>query len=214
MISVQSGPASALVADESAVYSVGDADGDGVIDVRDAYPNDSTRAVVARFPTSAYHVLGFEDLYPTVGDADYNDAVVVFAFEQVTNTAGEVKDIGAVFHLIARGSAFDHLLGLHLPGWDGLDDRPPWLPEETGPGAFLDDEGNPWMIVVPYDWCFPLEQVPVWAAYLDFDDWVAAGGTSHNHWYHEVNPDAPWLLGNYAQTYLKSHDWQVDLPEP
>jgi len=327
VISVQAGPSSALLAPNAATWSTDDSDGDGVIDVHDAYPGDATRAVVMRYPANGYHVLGFEDLYPAVGDADYNDAVVVFAYELVTDAQGGVLDILATYHLVARGSAFDHLLGLHLPGipadatgvvrlerfsgdpnqpsviepelsitdliqlkarridnlipstvtalppasgqgfantqstvvdnlaassrvlisfdeplapetlgaapydlyfgvdhgliydvhlpgWPGFSDRAPWLPEEEGEAAFLDDAGNPWLIIVPHDWRFPLEQVQVWSAYPSFSDWVADGGASHQDWFEADNQNAPWLVGNAPQAYLMRHDWQVDLPVP
>ncbi|MFT7464601.1 MAG: LruC domain-containing protein [Pseudohongiellaceae bacterium] len=309
IITVQSDPPNALMTPQMSSYSDSDSDGDGVSDVEDAYPNDVTRAVVLRYPTTGFHVLGVEDLYPALGDADDNDAVVVFAYELVTDAHGKVKDLQADYHLIAGGSTLDHSLGLHLPGipsdatgvvqverflsdgaathsvedpvsvsdlialsdrridnvipctiealpaaaglvfanttstvvettaasarvsihfdlaldadalgsvpydvyfgvdhgltydvhlpgWPGFDDRPPWLPDEQGEGAFLDDEGNPLVIMVPYNWCFPLERTAIWSAYPSFNAWVTSEGTASKDWFDMVNPNAPWLAVN------------------
>lgn len=97
-------------------YTPGDPDGDGVSGTDDQYPDDPERAFVTRYPTHGSTVIGFEDLYPDRGDADYNDAVVAYAFTLVTNAGGDVKDILADFHLVARGAGLDHALGLHIPG--------------------------------------------------------------------------------------------------
>ena len=113
---LSSNPITALESTEVFTFADGDPDGDGVEGTDDHFPNDASRATTTRYPDSGFHVLGFEDSYPTRGDADYNDAVLAYVFEIVTNASGEVKDVMGTFHLIARGAGYDSRLGLHLPG--------------------------------------------------------------------------------------------------
>ncbi|MHC5011965.1 MAG: LruC domain-containing protein [Planctomycetota bacterium] len=113
---VSSNPISAIGTSEVFVYAEGDPDNDGVSGTDDHFPNDSSRTLTTRFPDSGFHVLGYEDSYPSRGDADYNDAVVAYVFETVTDAAGDVKDVLATFHLVARGAGFDSRFGLHMPG--------------------------------------------------------------------------------------------------
>lgn len=93
-----------------------DPDGDGLGGSLDDYPDDPTRALVQRYPASGHNGIGLEDLYPQVGDGDYNDAVVLYEYTHVLDALGHVKDLQATFHLVARGGGHDHKLGLHIPG--------------------------------------------------------------------------------------------------
>lgn len=109
-------PRSALDDGGAFVYESGDPDGDGVRGLNDAFPNDASRASIERIPSSGYTMIAFEDKYPDRGDADFNDAVVAYAFELATDAKGRVKDIQATFYLVGRGASYDASLGLHLPG--------------------------------------------------------------------------------------------------
>ncbi|MEO0479189.1 MAG: LruC domain-containing protein [Planctomycetota bacterium] len=113
---VDADPLEAIDETEAFVYVPGDADSDGVPGTNDAFPNDPDRAVVTRTPTVGRTVLAFEDQYPSVGDEDYNDVVVAYVYEVITNADGDVKDIFATFSLIARGASYDHSFGVHFPG--------------------------------------------------------------------------------------------------
>lgn len=93
-----------------------DPDGDGVPTSNDAYPNDPSRALINDYPARDFDVIGFEDQYPGLGDADYNDAVVATAYRIVTDAKGNVRDLLGTFHLLARGASYDHAFGIHLPG--------------------------------------------------------------------------------------------------
>jgi len=97
-------------------YERGDPDGDGVKGLNDAFPNDSTRASLERIPSVGYSMIAFEDKYPDVGDADFNDSVLAYSFEVASNADGNVTDILGTFALVARGAAYDASYGLHLPG--------------------------------------------------------------------------------------------------
>jgi hypothetical protein len=74
-----------------------DTDGDGVSDVRDEYPTDPKRAFNNYYPSkNNTGTLAFEDLWPAKGDYDFNDLVVDYNFNQVTN--GENKLEQSVLH--------------------------------------------------------------------------------------------------------------------
>lgn len=82
-----------------------DADNDGVQDSDDAYPNDAARAYNNVFPASGYSSLMFEDLWPTLGDYDFNDYVVDYKINRVTNAANKVVEIKAEFVSRAAGAS-------------------------------------------------------------------------------------------------------------
>jgi len=82
-----------------------DADNDGVQDSDDAYPNDAARAYNNVFPASGYSSLMFEDLWPSLGDYDFNDFVVDYKINRVTNAANNVVEIKAEFVSRAAGAS-------------------------------------------------------------------------------------------------------------
>ncbi|HEX4448499.1 MAG TPA: LruC domain-containing protein, partial [Polyangiaceae bacterium] len=93
-----------------------DPDGDGVSGLTDAFPNDATRAFVVTTPATGLDTLAFEDLYPRVGDADYNDAVVQYAVDEVLAADSTLKQVVGTYHLIARGAGYDSAFGVALHG--------------------------------------------------------------------------------------------------
>ncbi|GJM22435.1 MAG: LruC domain-containing protein [Planctomycetota bacterium] len=305
--------------------AVDDPDEDGVIGLADAYPLDSERALVLSYPSFGWNGVGLEDLYPAIGDGDYNDTVMMYRFDLVLSATGMLKDVRGTFHLLARGGSFDHRLGLHFPdlpdgtegtieverflsddedthvietpleiatliddlerrletilpssalampglpgkflvnttgegvdrqgassrlmmtfdeaidladfgappwdlywsvndgngwldvhfaGFDAFEDRPEGLPEETGPEAFLDEQGYPWMIEVPFNWRFPLESTFIGQAYPSFLGWAASHGSQFGAWY-----DTPTnsKVSSESGEYLVNRDWSVTLPDP
>ncbi len=104
-----------------------DADNDGVQDSDDAYPNDAARAYNNVFPSSGYSTLMFEDLWPSLGDYDFNDFVVDYKLNRVTNAANKVVEIKAEFVSRAAGASrpngfafsFDGLANSKITGVTG-----------------------------------------------------------------------------------------------
>ncbi len=93
-----------------------DSDGDGALDTNDAYPCDASVAGVSFSPAEGQHAaLLFEDQWPQLGDADFNDAVITYNYVVRENAAGEAVAITATFNALALGGVFDNGLGLHLP---------------------------------------------------------------------------------------------------
>jgi LruC domain-containing protein len=113
---VEASPISAISTSNLFRYEPNDPDGDGVKGVNDSFPNDADRATIERIPSTGHTVIAFEDQYPSIGDADFNDAVIAYVFELSKDANGNVKDILATFSLVARGAAYDHAFGLHIPG--------------------------------------------------------------------------------------------------
>jgi len=83
-----------------------DSDGDGISDSMDDYPFDYERAYNNYYP-SKNHVatLAFEDMWPTKGDYDFNDLVVDYRFNQVTNAKNMVVEVNAEITIKAVGAS-------------------------------------------------------------------------------------------------------------
>ncbi|OFY47946.1 MAG: hypothetical protein A2W85_11030 [Bacteroidetes bacterium GWF2_41_31] len=93
-----------------------DADGDGVADEDDDYPNDPLRAFDNYFPAAGFGSLAYEDLWPGKGDYDFNDLVVDYRFHTVTNAQNKVVNIVATFVSKASGASFENGFGFSLSG--------------------------------------------------------------------------------------------------
>lgn len=86
-----------------------DADGDNIADVDDDYPNDSTKASNNYTPSlNDFYTLAYEDLWPGQGDYDFNDLVVDYNFNEITNGDNEVVEIVATFYVRAVGGAYNN----------------------------------------------------------------------------------------------------------
>lgn len=53
-----------------------DQDGDGVPDSDDDYPSDPNKAYKSYFPSAGKQIVAFEDLWPSLGDFDFNDMIL------------------------------------------------------------------------------------------------------------------------------------------
>lgn len=83
-----------------------DSDGDGVSDSRDEYPYDSERAFNNYYPgKNEVGTLTFEDLWPSKGDYDFNDLVLNYNFNQVTNAANQIVDVVSQITVKAIGAS-------------------------------------------------------------------------------------------------------------
>ena len=91
----------------------GDSDGDGATDTFDQYPNDPMRAFNNYFPAKGtFGTLVFEDLWPSKGDYDFNDMVVDYNFNQVTNAKNQVKDVKSQIRLKAIGASYHNAFAI------------------------------------------------------------------------------------------------------
>lgn len=114
VFTVRSVPADAIAVEDLApVPKPKDADGDGVLDDNDDFPNDPTKAWEIKHPQAT---LAFEDSWPAHGDYDYNDLVLGHRYSRILNANGQVVEVQAHYDLLAYGTR-EHLgFALALPG--------------------------------------------------------------------------------------------------
>ncbi len=89
-----------------------DSDGDGVTDDNDDYPNDPE---LAFDNYSVNSTLAYEDLWPSEGDYDFNDLVLSYQFNQITNAQNLVAKIDAKMSIRAIGAGFHNGFALQMP---------------------------------------------------------------------------------------------------
>jgi len=95
---------------------VDDADGDGVIDYYDEYPNDALRAYNTYTPSIlGLGSLTFEDRWPAKGDYDFNDLLVNYQFKTVMNADDKVVEIYCKFTVEHVGGSYLNGFGFQLP---------------------------------------------------------------------------------------------------
>jgi LruC domain-containing protein len=91
----------------------GDRDQDGISDQFDHYPDDPTKAFNNYYPAqNLFGSLVFEDLWPYLGDYDFNDLVLDYNFNQLTN--GQNRVIGIESKLVVRaiGASYHNAFGI------------------------------------------------------------------------------------------------------
>ena len=96
-----------------------DSDGDGVEDVYDEYPNDEYRAYNNWYPPAdgptEWGTLAYEDYWPLQGDYDFNDMIVDYRFNLVTDGSNLVVDVDGYFRMRAIGASFSNGFGIEFP---------------------------------------------------------------------------------------------------
>jgi LruC domain-containing protein len=95
---------------------IADADSDGVADADDAYPNDATKAYNNYFPASGFGTLMFEDLWPATGDYDFNDLVLDYRYNLITNANNKVVEMDASVVTRAIGASFRNGFAFQMNG--------------------------------------------------------------------------------------------------
>ena len=99
-----------------AVIRGSDQDGDGVADFRDDYPFDPDRAFDTYAPAQDnYGTIAFEDMWPHVGDYDFNDLVVDYNIQEVLSANERIKDLRISLRVRALGATQKHALAFQLP---------------------------------------------------------------------------------------------------
>ncbi len=95
---------------------INDDDGDGVPNSTDDYPSDPDKAYNNYSPgKDIYATLAYEDLWPGKGDYDFNDVVIDYNFNVVTNAANKVVEMKSNFVLKATGAGFLNGFAFELP---------------------------------------------------------------------------------------------------
>lgn len=102
-------------------YTSIDDDNDGVTDNFDDYPTDPNRAFDNYFPSqNAVGTLAFEDQWPSKGDYDFNDMVIDYNFNTITNAQNQVTQIRATITTKAIGASYHSGFGFQLPIYPSL----------------------------------------------------------------------------------------------
>ena len=67
------------------------------------------------FPAMGFGTLAFEDLWPGKGDYDFNDLVIDYQFEIVSNMNNFIEQVTGTFVIQAFGAAYQNGFGFQLP---------------------------------------------------------------------------------------------------
>ncbi len=94
-----------------------DTDGDGIYDNFDDYPEDPELAFNNYYASSGlFGTLAFEDLWPSKGDYDFNDLVIDYNYNRISNAQNEVVTLRGRFVVRAIGASFKNGFGFTIEG--------------------------------------------------------------------------------------------------
>lgn len=97
------------------VVEIPDADGDGVADYDDEYPNDPERAFNLYTPSeNGWGTLAFEDLWPFTGDYDFNDVALRYRFKAYLNAQNNIVQLDFIYKVKANGAGLVNGFGLEI----------------------------------------------------------------------------------------------------
>ncbi len=93
-----------------------DTDGDGVMDIFDAFPTDPERAYINYYPSQdTWGTLAFEDMFPSSGDYDLNDLVMSYRYTMISNARNNVVEMNAEYQPLANGAAYKNAFAVQFP---------------------------------------------------------------------------------------------------
>jgi LruC domain-containing protein len=117
IFALSTSPATAMNTENTTpLSSPSDSDGDGVSDLLDEFPEEPDKAFTTHEPSSGtYGSLAFEDLWPGLGDYDFNDLVLAYSFKKTTNARNEVVEFDATIVVNAVGAGFRNGFAIELP---------------------------------------------------------------------------------------------------
>ncbi|MEE9362201.1 MAG: LruC domain-containing protein [Cellulophaga sp.] len=92
-----------------------DSDGDGITDSNDKYPDDANKAFEV-FTPSKYGTgtIAFEDLWPFLGDYDFNDVAVNYRIIAVLNSENKAVQVDFNIEVTSNGAGFVNGFGIEL----------------------------------------------------------------------------------------------------
>lgn len=106
---------SSCIPEGNGVPTVSDDDNDNVANDQDLFPNDPDRAGETYYPGSnSFATIAFEDLWPAMGDYDFNDLVLDYRIRMITDADNKVKDIEFDYKVRATGAGFKNGFGFML----------------------------------------------------------------------------------------------------
>jgi len=93
-----------------------DTDEDGVPDEEDQFPTNASMAFSTSYPAAGYGTLMFEDLWPGMGDYDFNDLVLNYRYDVVSNADDNVVEVTYSFVTRAIGGSLRNGFAFQLDG--------------------------------------------------------------------------------------------------
>jgi len=91
---------------------IADKDGDGIADDNDEFPADKSIAKVQKHS----YILAFEDRYPGIGDADFNDAVIKYDINEFISSENTVPKIVIRSQVLAAGTNKSAIFAVNIAG--------------------------------------------------------------------------------------------------
>nr|WP_298791131.1 LruC domain-containing protein [uncultured Allomuricauda sp.] len=92
-----------------------DTDGDGITDSNDAFPEEADKAFEQFTPSKyGWGTVAFEDLWPFLGDYDFNDTAVNYRFVAVLNADNMAVQLDIHFEVTSDGAGFINAFGIEL----------------------------------------------------------------------------------------------------
>ncbi len=99
------------------VPACNDSDGDGAENTVDMYPEDPSKAFDVFYPSATTKAtLVFEDLWPFLGDYDFNDTAVEYAIKTILNANNEIVALEFDYEVTSDGASFVNAFAFELPG--------------------------------------------------------------------------------------------------
>jgi len=92
-----------------------DTDGDGITDSNDKYPNEADKAFEIYTPSRyGWGTVAFEDLWPFLGDYDFNDTAINYRFVAIQNAQNEVVELEINFEVTSDGAGLTNGFGIEF----------------------------------------------------------------------------------------------------
>ena len=92
-----------------------DTDGDGIPDSEDEFPEDAEKAFEQFTPSKfGWGTVAFEDLWPFMGDYDFNDTAINYRFVAVLNSQNEAVQLDIHFEVTSDGAGLTNAFGIEL----------------------------------------------------------------------------------------------------
>lgn len=92
-----------------------DTDGDGITDSNDEFPNDADKAFEQFTPSKyGWGTIAFEDLWPFLGDYDFNDTAVNYRFVAILNSENKAVELEINYEITSDGAGLVNGFGIEL----------------------------------------------------------------------------------------------------
>nr|WP_299384650.1 LruC domain-containing protein [Allomuricauda sp.] len=92
-----------------------DTDGDGITDSNDDFPDDAEKAFEQFTPSKyGWGTVAFEDLWPYMGDYDFNDTAINYRFVAILNADNMVVQLDIHFEVTSDGAGLANAFGIEF----------------------------------------------------------------------------------------------------